>query len=58
MFKAILLLVISVLVVLWLMPTVVQIVWWLFIASIATPIIFFVWMVLLYLFRKKEKSDE
>lgn len=58
MFKAILLLVISVLVVLWLLPTVAQIVWWLFIASIVTPIIFFVWMVLLYLFRKKENSDE
>lgn len=58
MFKAILLLVISVLVVLWLLPTVVQIVWWLFIASIVTPIIFFVWLVLMHLFRKKEKFNE
>jgi len=58
MFKAILLLIVSVLLVLLLLPAVVQIVWWLLVASITIPFIFFVWLVLMYLFRKKDNSDE
>lgn len=58
MFKAVLLFIISVLAVLLFLPVVVQIVWWLFIASIITPIIFFIWLALMYLFRKKENFNE